>query len=140
MKHEIFQNGQLISSREYFKYDTIEEYKKYLIDKLDEVTTKKILSTPFEFDGSFFSMSSNAQSNWSNIKQQDDGDFPLPITTYDDNIYMLSLEDCADFYRAASAAKKEKLFASQIKKMEIKSLTTLQECEDYELSLNINNE
>lgn len=136
MKHETFENGLLISSIEYFKFENLEDYKKHLVRKVDEVTTDTIIKTGFVFeDGKSFSMSTNAQINWSNLMQMDNEDFPLPVTTLDDEIYMLSLANRKAFYRAALNAKKQPLINAQTKKVQIKNLTTLQECEDFEQTL-----
>lgn len=135
MKHEIFQDGQLIESTEYFKYETVEEYKDFLITKVDEKISNGIVSNGFQFDGKTFSMSFNAQINWSNLLTIPEAVFPLPVSTKQDEIYQLSLANRMNFYLSALGTKNTQLQAGNTIKQEVKLLTTLQECEDFENAL-----
>lgn len=135
MKKETFENGILIESEEYFRFKTIEEYRNYLVDLVDNKTSESITGEGFQYDGETFSMSFNAQINWSNILNIPSQLFPLPVSTRDNEIYYLSEENKTAFYLSALAAKNSKLQAGNVKKQEIKDLTTLQECEDFEQTL-----
>ena len=66
------------------------------IDLVDEWTSNSI-KAGFIFDGHLFSMSENAQINWSNIQNLPESVFPLTLGCKDNSVYVLSYEKLNDF-------------------------------------------
>ena len=96
--------------------NTLDSYKKYLIDLQDKKTEDLILSG-FTFDGNLFSLSVNAQINWSNLLNIPEVMFPLNLSTKDDNIYVLNFNNVPNFYFTALSKKSECLqLGNDIKK------------------------
>jgi hypothetical protein len=150
MKNEVYQNKldqegnpiiengdfvmELVSSKVVYAFNSVEDYKKYLIDIIDEKTSESI-ALGFNFEGNIFSMSTNAQINWSNLLNIPEQLFPLQVSTKDNEVYMLALANRLNFYLTALGTKKARLDAGNALKQQVKLLTTLQECEDFEQSL-----
>ena len=102
---------------------TLDEYKKHLIDLQDKKTENLILSG-FTFDGNLFSLSINAQINWSNLLNFPQVMFPLNLSTKDDNIYILNFSNVQNFYFTSLGRKSECLqLGNDIKKRINESLT-----------------
>lgn len=78
--------------------------KKESIDRIDEIVKQSIVSG-FVFQDKIFSMSVEAQINWSNLMMIPEGYFPLKVNTKDDTVYELSIEDRSSFYMAALGHK-----------------------------------
>ena len=94
-----FYNGELegFYEREHVEYDIIPDLKQEVIDKIDVFIQEKIFKG-FDFDGKTFSMSVNAQLNWSNMLNIPDELFPLNVTTKNDGNYILTLPNRSSFY------------------------------------------
>lgn len=89
---------------------TLEEYKQLRYNEID-ARTGKIISEGYIFDGNLFSLSTQAQNNWTNINVKKEtfnalGMFPLKISTKDSNVYMLEYVDCDAFWGAGMIAVK----------------------------------
>lgn len=80
----------IISSYATASFETL---KNQYIEAIDQ-KTRELISRGAEFDGHMFSLSDNAQRNWIATKASIDvynalSFWPVPITTLDDNIYLL---------------------------------------------------
>jgi hypothetical protein len=82
--------------------------KKRVIDALDEKISEEI-KAGFVFDNSVFSMSLEAQINWSNLLLIPNTAFPLSLKCKDETIYSLIYENREAFYGAAMTHKMTKL-------------------------------
>lgn len=121
---ESFVNALNIEDIKGFK--TLDEYKKHLIDLQDKKTENLILSG-FTFDNNIFSLSINAQINWSNLLNIPQQMFPLNLSTKDDKIYVLNFNNVQNFYFTALGKKSECLqLGNDIKKRINESLTFAQ--------------
>jgi hypothetical protein len=105
---------------------TLEELKNYRYLEIDN-RTQELIAEGFVFDGRRFSMSINAQINWSNFPNLPDQVFPLPIMDMDENLYILSLENKLNFYLAALNFKNAQLKSGSALKAQIKACTN-KEC------------
>lgn len=114
--NEVTINGIKPNSISDLGYQSLSNYKKSLIDLQDKKTENLILSG-FTFDGNLFSLSKNAQINWSNLLNIPSSMFPLNLSTKDDTIYVLNFSDVQNFYFAALSKKNECLqFGNDVKK------------------------
>jgi len=105
----------LIPKAKLEKYSEIDNNTGYLIDK------------GFTFAGLTFSLSQNAQINWSNILQLPGGIFPLPVMSKDEQVYSLSLENRMNFYLSAVNGKNVPLQSGSVLKTQVKALNDLNE-------------
>lgn len=126
---------EVVSSEDYFLFENIEDYKKYLVAKLNSKKDEELLSNGFQFDGHIFSLSEQAKLKWTNVPNFPDVAFPQAITTKDDNRYVLELSNKMNFYFAAFMAVKNKEDECGDKVEQVKLLSTLQECEDFEQNI-----
>lgn len=111
-------NKQDIKSGYVLKVNTLNDYKKHLINIQDKKTEDLILSG-FTFDGNLFSLSVNAQVNWSNLLNIPEVMFPLNLSTKDDNIYVLNFNNVPNFYFTALSKKSECLQLGNLVKKRI---------------------
>jgi hypothetical protein len=118
----------------YKSIETLENYKKQLIDLQDKKTEDLILSG-FTFDGSLFSLSINAQINWSNLLNIPQQMFPLNLSTKDDNIYVLNFNNVQSFYFTALGKKSEYLQSGNDVKKRINESLTIQELDTIKLEI-----
>ena len=116
------------------KIETLDDYKKHLIDIQDKKTEDLILSG-FTFAGNLFSLSFNAQINWSNLLNIPSAMFPLNLSTKDDNIYLLRYIDVHDFYFTALGRKNECLQLGNEVKKRINESTTNEELDLIKLEI-----
>jgi hypothetical protein len=70
------------------------------LDSVDEWTSNNI-KEGFVFDNHLFSMSENAQLNWSNIKNTPETLFPLTLGCKDNSVYVLDYKQLNDFYNTS---------------------------------------
>lgn len=112
----------------------LDEYKKHLIDLQDKKTEDLILSG-FTFDGNLFSLSINAQINWSNLLNIPQVMFPLNLSTKDDNIYILTFSNVQNFYFTALGRKNECLQLGNLVKKRINESTTTEELDLIKLEI-----
>jgi hypothetical protein len=70
------------------------------IDLVDEWTSNNI-KQGFVFDGHLFSMSENAQLNWSNIRNIPETSFPITLGCKDNSVYILDYKQLNDFYNTS---------------------------------------
>jgi hypothetical protein len=111
-------NKQEIKSGYILKVNTLNDYKKHLINIQDKKTENLILSG-FTFDGNLFSLSINAQINWSNLLNIPSSMFPLNLSTKDDNTYVLNFNNVQNFYFTALGKKNECLQLGNLVKKRI---------------------
>jgi len=88
----------------------LSELKESRYDEIDAKTVE-IISAGFVFDGQTFSLSAQAQNNWTNIKAQKDvfnamGMFPIQVSTKDSDVYFLQYADVDSFWGAGMVAVK----------------------------------
>lgn len=134
MKNEVYkkeiidgiEQTVLVSSIDVEDTRTIEQLRKDLIAKVDLKTNSSILQG-FGFDNHIFSMSTNAQINWTNLPNLPDHEFPYPVSTKDNGIYYLQLVDKVRFYETVSSFTSNLIKLGNIKKEEIYSATTKEE-------------
>ena len=112
----------------------VAEYKKFLKAMIDENTSSSILQG-FTFDGKVFSMSFNAQINWSNIVNVPDELFPLNVSCKDDTIYELSLANKSNFYLTALGFKNGLLQAGSTARAQVDACTTIAELDAIRATL-----
>jgi len=109
---------------------TLAEAKKIQIDAIDENTEYLIKLNGFTFppsSGNTFSFSIEAQINWSNILQISEINFPQPLKTREETLYMLQLSDRQSFYDTAVAAKKTYLDSGGMLCYQIEAMTNIDE-------------
>lgn len=114
--------------------ETFAGLKAYLISKVDEETEAGIFSG-FSWDGLTFSMSINAQINWSNLLNIPDAMFPMELNSKNDvATYSLSLAGRQNFYLTALGHKNYHLQIGNQKKNEINACETLAELQTLKTS------
>lgn len=101
---------------------TLEELKVYRYTEIDN-KTQKLIAQGFTFGGHTFSMSTNAQINWSNFPNLPDELFPLPVMDINEELYSLALADKLNFYLAALNYKNAQLQSGSVLKAQIKACT-----------------
>lgn len=116
-------------------YFSLDELKFNLLIKIDELTNAKILHG-FEYNGKIFSMSTNAQINWSNLLSIADSIFPIQIMDINDEPFSLSVLERQNFYYTCMECKYTKLQHGSALKIQLKSLNTEMEILDFEKKLN----
>lgn len=98
---------------------SLDELKQYRYTEIDN-KTNELISQGFVFDGHTFSMSTNAQINWSNFPNLPDELFPLPVMDINEDVYSLALADKLNFYLAALNYKNTHLQSGSALKAQIK--------------------
>lgn len=99
------------------------------IDLVDEWTSNSI-KEGFKFDNHLFSMSENAQINWSNIRNLPESVFPLTLGCKDNNVYVLTYEKLNDFYNTSLMFKMSLLKRGTDVKQQILGCTKVSEVLD----------
>ena len=99
---------------------TLDELKQMRYTEID-LRTQELIELGFTFAGHTFSMSTNAQINWSNFPNLPDGLFPLNVMDITDNVYVLALANKTNFYLSALNYKNTQLQSGSILKSDIKS-------------------
>lgn len=99
---------------------SLEELKNYRYQQIDNKTSE-LIAQGFVFDGHTFSMSTNAQINWSNFPNLPDELFPLNVMDIDEDIYSLALADKLNFYLGALNHKNTQLQSGSTLKAQIKA-------------------
>jgi len=130
-----FYNGELSGhyEGEYVAVDMLPELKQQVIDKIDVFIQEKIFKG-FNFDGKLFSMSVNAQINWSNILNIPNELFPLNVSTKNDENYSLSLANKTSFYYVYLNYKYSCLNQGNVLKNNLNLLTTEEEVLAFEIA------
>lgn len=99
---------------------SLEELKKYRYAQIDNKTSE-LIAQGFVFDSHTFSMSTNAQINWSNFPNLPDELFPLNVMDLNEDLYSLALADKLNFYLAALNYKNAQLQSGSALKAQIKA-------------------
>lgn len=105
---------------------SLSQLKEAKVTEIDSETESNIVAG-FEFDGKVFSMSVNAQINWTNFPNIKDDKFPVPIMTKADELYLLKLEDRENFYDTVLNHKYACLQAGNVKKQSVMNCKTIEE-------------
>lgn len=105
---------------------TLEELKSEKIEMID-FRTKQLISDGFNFDGHIFSLSVEAQINWSNILNVSDQLFPLNVIDKNDDLYILELNNKTNFYLSALNGKNTHLQSGGYLKTLVKNAQTEEE-------------
>lgn len=83
---------------------TLQELKDLRYKEIDS-TTSYLIAQGFVFGGFTFSLSENAQINWTNLNLLPDDVYPINISSTTEDTYTLELVDKGSFYMAAVSAK-----------------------------------
>ncbi len=118
--------------REHIPHNPLPELKQELYDKIDAYVQAEIFKG-FVYNGKTFSMSINAQINWSNILLIPSSNFPLALMTIDEELVQLSLEEKTLFYQASLNHKYSKLQLGHTLKTTVKNFTTIEEINNFTL-------
>jgi hypothetical protein len=102
--------------------DFLDYLKKARYVEID-TKTAQLIGAGFPWDGHTFSMSINAQINWSNFPNLPDAIFPLNIMDILENLYVLSLANKTNFYLTALNFKNTQLQSGSVLKAEIHACT-----------------
>ena len=105
---------------------TLEEVKTFATMEVDRQTAKNI-TAGFEFDSLLFSMSVEAQINWSDFPNLPSQVFPLTIMSKNDEEYILSESNKLNFYMSALAHKNQCLQVGNNKKKLIQACETVKQ-------------
>jgi glutamine cyclotransferase len=113
------------------RYDltNLQDFKDFAFIEIDKRTQDEIFEG-FVFDEKRFSMSVNAQINWSNLMNVPQEYFPVNVSTIDNELYLLSWENKVPFYMTALGWKSAALQEGTVIKSQIKACTTIQEIEE----------
>lgn len=111
-------------------YDPLPELKQELYAKIDGYIQSEIIKG-FVYNGKTFSMSINAQINWSNILLIPNANFPLALMTIDEELVQLPLEEKQSFYQASLNHKYSKLQLGHSLKTAVKNFTTIEEINNF---------
>lgn len=115
----------------------LEEYKLHLYKLIDGQAVATI-DAGMTYDGLVFSMSTNAQINWSNFPIIPEGSFPIPINTIDDTAsYLLTYANRLNFWGAALTCKNTALQTGNYKKGLVRACTTIEELDTLKQTLNL---
>jgi hypothetical protein len=128
-KDEIFtkdKNGNTVILKSIEVIEDVECIKDRMITTIDAQTESNI-RLGFTFDGLVFSMSDNAQINWSNFPNLPSQVFPLTVMSKNDEEYTLSEANKMNFYLTALGYKNACLQAGNTKKKVVKACTTIEE-------------
>lgn len=118
--------------REHIVHDPIPELKQELYNKIDTYVQAEIFKG-FIYNGKTFSMSINAQINWSNILLIPSNNFPLALMTIDEELVQLPVEEKVAFYQASLSHKNSKLQLGHTLKTTVKNFTTVEEINNFTL-------
>lgn len=129
---ESFANELNIKDIKAFK--TLDDYKKHLID-LQDKKTENLIYSGFTFDNHLFSLSMNAQINWSNLLNIPQVMFPLNLSTKDDNIYALNFSNVQTFYFTSLGKKSECLQLGNDIKKRINECLTIEQLDAIKLEI-----
>lgn len=100
--------------------ESLASFKELAYKLIDEHTYGKI-SNGFMFKGIIFSMSTNAQINWSNLLNMPENMFPLQIMSKNnEDVYILNVSDRANFYLASLTHKNDHLQVGNSRKDAVK--------------------
>jgi hypothetical protein len=127
---------ELVNDVEVDVYPDLESFKAGLRAQVDEQTRNGIYAG-FTYDNILFSMSDQAQINWTNFPNLPSGIFPLTIYGKNDVPYSLAYADRLAFYGAALVHKNGHLQAGNTKKGQINACTTIQELKTLADSLGL---
>jgi len=106
---------------------TLDQEKKKKNKAIDQ-KTGVLISAGFSFNSKTFSLSSDAQRNWAEIHTNKDSaniPDPVPVTTVDDEEYLLAKTDMDSFYWTGFAVIKGHLDSGRALKLQVKAATTI---------------
>lgn len=115
-------------------YDPLLEFKQQVYTKIDEYIQSEI-TKGFVYKGKLFSMSMNAQINWSNILLIPDNNFPLALMTVDEELTQLPLDEKNAFYQASLNHKYSKLQLGHSLKSTVKACATIAELDALRITI-----
>jgi hypothetical protein len=121
-------NGEITNNdiKNTFQANDIDGLKSALKRSIDQ-KTQELIFRGFEFNGKVMSMSQNAQINWTNMPNLEESDFPMIIMSKDDEPVQLQYSDKLLIWRAARNHSKNAQLSGGILKMQIDSITTIEE-------------
>ena len=142
MRNQIFQKKKNKDGSYYidpktndFVMELIEEIKveiplqEAIENKIKEIdrNTETLIFRGFEYNGLTFSLSTNAQINWSNLPNLPEQIFPLTILSKNDEPYSLKYSEVMNFYLTAVNGKNKHLQSGNLVKQEILKLKNSEE-------------
>jgi hypothetical protein len=108
------------------------DVRRKKIKQIDE-NTERLIETYFTFDSLHFSMSPNAQKNWSDLKlHQDILTWPYEVSTYEGGSYNLELADLNNFIIAAATHKTTHLASGRALRQQVIDAQTIAEIDAIE--------
>lgn len=105
---------------------TIKQAKQEKFGLID-AKTQELIFQGFAFAGLHWSLSINAQINWSNLPKMPEFAFPLNMQDMDGTDYVLSYEERMNFYYTSMAVKNTHLQSGNALKTQVSELTTIEE-------------
>ncbi len=115
------------------KTPSLYELKESVKANID-LRTQELIFAGFLFAGLIFSMSVEAQINWSNfpvLYQSAPQLFPLDILSKNDELYSLKYSDIMSFYFSAVSHKNTQLQSGNILKQQVNAMTTAEELNNF---------
>lgn len=112
-----YDSGSGIFSAPVVALDQLKEERYSQVDQ----RTGELITQGFPFAGHTFSMSINAQINWSNFPNIPDALFPLNIMDVNESVFVCSLANKMNFYFTALNWKNQALQSGSILKGQIKA-------------------
>lgn len=137
MKNQIFSKKKNDDGSDYidpitkdFVMELIEEtiievpLQEAIDNKIKEIdnNTENLIYNGFEYNGLQFSLSTNAQINWSNLPNLPEFIFPLTVLSKNDDTYKLEYAEVMNFYLTAVNGKNMHLQSGNILKQELLKL------------------
>lgn len=104
----------------------IEQALEEKIKEIDE-NSEKLIFDGFKYGGLKFSMSANAQINWTNLPNETPEDLPYYVMSKDDKPFLLTVDNIMDFYRASKTHKKSVLLEGGNLKVQLQQLKDVEQ-------------
>ncbi len=112
------------SGGNYPKELTVAEEKELRYNEID-AKTRELITAGFEFEGNVFSLSGNAQLNWSEVHtNQNQFTFPLAISMKNHDTYDIPQNKVQPFWSAAKDTVKGHLDSGRVLKKSVFDATT----------------
>lgn len=127
-----YENDEIIEKTEAEIYD-LSYYKSKKIIAID-LKTRQLIAQGFEYNNTKFSLSIEAQSNWSSLFIKANagrylaGDWPISVTTIDDNLYQIPDEDTLiAIYETGMTKKQSYINSGRDLKLQVKAAGTIED-------------
>jgi hypothetical protein len=114
-------------------YETLQKYKDEACDKIDN-NTDALISQGYEFDSNTFSLSIEAQINWTGLKNFIDNGlvpFPIALSTKDNKEYSLKQSDKDAFFGGIFTYILGLVNTGRARKLQIQAMTELDDINNF---------